>query len=328
MDNPKRHHSFFWPTVLIGVGVVLLLINFGVIEPFSINTILQFWPILLVVVGLEILFGQRYAWVGSLIGILALGGVIAFLVLGPKAEITTTGQTTVDQYTEPLGEATSAYYIFETGSEPVQLYALSDETQLIDATIAHQGTMNFTVTGSTAKTVHLYENASSSTWLNWDLSFENTRWNIGISPTIATDISLDGGSGSINADLSGIQLDALTANLGSGSSNFIFPESAASEQITLDSGSGSVSADLPANTTLTVQLESGSGSVTINLPTDAEVRIEVMDSGSGSLSVPSNATRVSGDVETGAWESAGYASAEHPILIQILDRGSGSISIH
>jgi hypothetical protein len=328
MDNPKRHHSFFWPTLLIGVGIVWLLVNFGIIQPFSVNTLLQFWPLLLVVLGLDILFGRRFAWVGGVFGLLAVGAVIAFLAFGPKTDVSSSAQTRVDKYSAPLGETTSLNFNVETASEPVNLYASNDNTLLYDASIAHQGVVNFIVNGTTDKSVHLYETAGPSNWLSWNFTFDNFKWDIGLNPSIPTKITLNGGSGSINADLSGLQLESLNADLGSGSSNFTIPASETSEDVTFNSGSGSVNVDLPAATTLTMQLESGSGSVSINLPADAEVRIEVMDSGSGSLSLPNSASRVSGDVETGAWESAGYATAAHPILIQIIDRGSGSISIH
>lgn len=328
MDEHKRHHSFFWPTLLIGAGVVWLLVNFGLIEPISIGTVLRFWPVLLIVLGLDVLFGRRYAWAGSVIGLVAIAAVVVYLIYGTSAGTIAPAQSRVETFTAPVGEATSVEYNFDTSSEPVKMYALDSSDQLIDATVAYQGTMTFSVDGTDHKTVHLYEDSLPSSWLTWDFSFENRNWDIGLNPDVATDITLDGGSGSLDLNLSGLQLQTLTADLGSGSSDFTLPETSEPQMIKIGSGSGSVHVRVPAATTVTLQLDSGSGSVAVDLPADAEFRIEVMNDGSGSLHLPSEATRVSGDIETGAWETSGYATAANPILIQILDRGSGSIWIN
>lgn len=327
MEQPKKRHSFFWPIILIGIGIICLLVNFNVIAPVSIGTILRFWPVLLILIGLDILFSRRYSWVGGVFGVLAIAFVIFFLVFGPSTGMTAPSQSRVDVYSEPLGTTTQANYLFETSSESVEISALKDNQDLIYATLTHQGTINFTVKGDTNKTVALSENYDSNSWLNWDFSFDNPGWQIGLAPGVVTDLTLDGGSGSIVADLSGIQLQSLTANLGSGSSSFTLPESKTPIEASFDSGSGSVSIVLPRYTTFTLKLMSGSGSIHIDIPDDAAVRIEVSDSGSGSLSLPDSITRVSGDVETGTWESAGYATATNTIFIHIVDRGSGSISI-
>ena len=327
MENPKKRGSFFWPVILIGIGIICLLVNFNVIAPVSIGTILRFWPALLILIGLDILFGRRSSWVGGVFGLLTIGFVIFFLVFGPSTGMSAPSQMRVDVYSEPLGTTTQANYLFETSSESVEISTLKDSQDLIYATLAHQGTINFTVNGDTNKTIALSEDYLSNSWLNWDFSFDNPGWKIGLAPDVVTDLTLDGGSGSITADLSGIQLHSLTARLGSGSSNFTLPESKTPIEASFDSGSGSVTIILPRYTTITLTLMSGSGSVHIDIPNDAAVHIEVSDSGSGSLSLPDSVTRVSGDVETGAWESANYAAAANPIFIHIVDRGSGSISI-
>ncbi len=327
MENPKKQHSLFWPILLIGIGVICLLVNFNVIAPVSVGTFVRFWPMLLVLIGLEILFGRRNSWVGGVVGILTVGLVIFFLIFGPSTGVSTSPQSSVDVYSAPLGNTTHVNYNLETASESVEISALKDNTNLIYARLAHQGTINFDVSGETNKTVSLSENYNSDSWLNWNFSFDETKWEIGLAPAIPTDLSLDGGSGSLNVDLSSLQLGSLTASLGSGSSIFYLPESKTPIEASFDSGSGSVNIVLPKFTTITVTLMSGSGSIHIDIPDGAEVRIEVSDSGSGSLSLPDSLTRVSGDVETGVWESAGYATAVNPIYIHIVDRGSGSISI-
>ena len=330
MDYPRHHHhSFFWPVILVGVGVIWLLVNLGVIAPISIGTIFQFWPILLIILGLDILFGRSFAWIGGLIGVLAVGGLVAFLILFPAKAANITTQSTQENHSVPLAETTSVNYEFETASEPVEISPLkSDSTQLIDADLTHLGTIDFNVTGNAKKTVSLSETSNPNDWFNWNPINTNLKWEIGLATGIPTDITIDGGSGSIHADFTGVKLQSLTADLGSGSSNFTLPQSDQAIKVNLNSGSGSVDFSLPEKTNVTLQLQSGSGSFNIILPKNSVARVEVMNSGSGSLNLPDSLTLVSGDNSEGTWQSTVYENAAERILIQILDRGSGSITIN
>lgn len=327
MDNHRNRRSFFWPTLLIGVGLVWLLVNLGVIAPFNVSTILKLWPLLLIVLGMDILFAHRYAWIGSLLGLLAVAGVVGFLILAPRTGSLNNNAVLTEQFSEPVGDAMSADFNFETASEPVEIYSIGGATNLIDANLSHYGTIGFVVSGSTSKSIHLFENTDTSSWLNWNWALNDSKWDIGLNSEIPASIVLDGGSGSINADLSELQLKSLTADLGSGSSNFTLPESNSSLLVNIDSGSGAVNLSLPEKTNLTLRIQSGSGAVNVSLPADAAVQVEVRDSGSGSLHLPSSLNLISGDSETGTWETEGYAASSVKILIQILDQGSGSVSI-
>jgi hypothetical protein len=332
MENPRHHrHSFFWPILLIGVGLIWLLVNMGIIAPVTVSQILQFWPVLLIVLGLDILFSRRFAWLGSLVAVLALGGLIAYMVVQPNTGTVTynSGQSQQDTYTAPLDQASSVTYNLETFSEPVTISALKESSdQLINADLIHQGQIDFSVTGTTNKMVTLSESTNPNNWFSWNFSGINNKWDIALTSKIPADVKIDGGSGSINADLSDIQLKSLTTDLGSGSSSFILPKSEDQLDVDINSGSGSVSLTIPDQTNVTIRIQSGSGALDIQLPQGTGVRVEVMDSGSGSLDLGSSLTKISGDDETSTWESKNYEQSVQHILIKLLDRGSGSISIH
>lgn len=332
MNEPeKNRHSFFWPIILIGVGAIWLLINLGFISVNSLSSLFQFWPLLLVILGLDILFGHRYPWVGSLVAIAALGGLIAFLVLQPQS--TTTLNTTSSRYkeetfSEPLADTTSVTYYFETASEPVEINSLEKSSPLlINADLIHQGTVDFNVSGTANKMVNLSEMTNPNDWFSWNLTDLKNKWDIALTPNIPSDLRIEGGSGSLNIDLNNIQLETLTADLGSGASSFTLPQTDSPISADINSGSGAVDFNIPDKTDVTLRVESGSGAIAIDVPNDAGVMVEVMDSGSGALSLGSFLEKKSGDEKTGTWESANYGSATHRILIKLLDRGSGAISI-
>lgn len=332
MENRPRYRSFFWPILLVGVGIVWLLSNLGIIQPVSLDSLLKLWPVILIVMGLDILFGRRYPWVGAAVGLLAVFGVVAFLVAGPKLGLINTSSTTkTETFSTPIEGVKSAEYDFNTSSSPVEISVLEgNSTDLILADITYRGEMRFDVSGTTNKSITMSEYSDSTDWFYWDFSFDRYKWDIALAPDVPTDLILNGGSGSINMDLSGIELNSLRTDFGSGSSEITLPETEDAYTAEIESGSGSVRVDLPANTSLTLTIDSGSGSTNVSIPAEAAVRIEVMDDGSGSLDLP-NGLKKSSDsniFSIGSWETPNYETAENQILIQILGQGSGSISIH
>ena len=81
----RSHHrspSFFWPLVLIGAGVLLLLSNLGFVSWESWNLVWRLWPLLLIGLGIELLVGRR-----STLGAIVSGALILCLIGGAIALI-------------------------------------------------------------------------------------------------------------------------------------------------------------------------------------------------------------------------------------------------
>ena len=329
MENKPRYRSLFWPILLVGVGIIWLLSNLNIIQPVSVGSLIKFWPVILIVLGIDILFSRQYPWIGAVVGVLAVAGVIVFLISAPKLGYTAGSGVRTETFATAAEGVESVEYNLETASYPVTIQALDNQSNLlVSADVTYQGTFRYDESGTTNKTISMSQYNDSGNWFVFD--FNPSNWIIELSPKVPTDININGGSGSIDMDLRGIQLEELRGDFGSGSTQIVLPESDKKYAAEIQSGSGSVRIDLPSETTMVLTLDSGSGSNSVSLPSDAEYRIEVMDDGSGSLSLPDDLIRSSdsNNFDIGAYETDGYKSAEHPILIQILGQGSGSISIH
>ena len=103
-----RYRSFFWPAVLILAGIAALLVNTGVISADRLILLVNLWPLVLIVIGLEIIV--RRTWqgaaadvAGALIVILAIAGSIGYVVLAPNA-----AQQTTDLSAPLAGEETAS----------------------------------------------------------------------------------------------------------------------------------------------------------------------------------------------------------------------------
>src|SRR5215472_15695632 len=88
----SRYRSFFWPAVLILAGVVALLVNIGAISGDRLYLLFDLWPLILIVIGLEIILrrtwqGAQADLAGALIVVLAIAGSIGYLALSPNPAV-------------------------------------------------------------------------------------------------------------------------------------------------------------------------------------------------------------------------------------------------
>lgn len=326
-ENP-HHRSLFWPIVLIGIGVILLLANLNIITTANLTALLALWPLLLVALGLEIMIGRRSTLASGLVGVLMVAAVILILIFGPQLGLNLpSGQLTQERYTEPIGPAQRASVLIDVSSDPVTIDSFAGPNDLISADVTTVGAMEFTASGSSDKNIVLRKLPNTINF-NFGLITQPTRWKVSLNPEIPLDLTLEGGSGSTNADLSLLQLERLRVNVASGSFRADLPESEQAYEAEFEGGSGSLTVYLPPATDLTFSVDGGSGSIHILLPPGVEYRVEVRDSGSGSMNLPRGLQQVErGDGDEGIWESSGYAGATHRLHIIIEDIGSGSVSI-
>lgn len=84
MDSKTRRRGLFFPLLLIGLGVFLLLINLEVIPGTTRENLLLYWPVLLILAGLDGLWRREgLAWPLVLLGlgVLLLLGNLGYLAV-------------------------------------------------------------------------------------------------------------------------------------------------------------------------------------------------------------------------------------------------------
>jgi hypothetical protein len=333
MDTHRHYRSIFWPIILLGVGAVWLLSNLGYIQAIDIGFLVRLWPVLLIIIGLDILFGRVAPWLSALLGLAVIGGLIAVLIFAPSLGLSRPAELTTERLVEPVGGATSAIVDLRLSLEPVTVTALSGSLNLIEADLKHYGKAFLTASGETQKKVVLGKE-SMTTGNNW-FTFPSIStgwnfdqyWNIGLTDQIPLDLSVDASMGSSELDLSQLILTDLDVKVSMGSMEIQLPESAEAFTFDIDGSAGSLEVSLPENTAITIHLDGSAGSTTFYLPTDYALRVEVLDGGLGSVDLPGALNRVSGsgDTQEGVWESSNYDTATHKLLVIISHVGPGSI---
>ncbi len=333
MDTHRHYRSIFWPIVLLGVGAVWLLSNLGYIQAIDLGFLVRLWPILLIIIGLDILFGRVAPWLSALLGLVVIGGLIAVLIFAPSLGLSRPAELTTERLVEPVEGATAAIVDLRLSLEPVTVTALSGSQNLIEADLKQYGKAFLTVSGETQKKVVLGKESVSSgnNWFTFpsiSTGWDNDQyWNIGLTDQIPLELSVDASMGSSDLDLSDLTLTDLNVKVSMGSMEIILPENTESYAVDINGSAGSLDVTLPENTTITIYLDGSAGSTSFTLPAGYALRVEVLDGGLGSVDLPGNLNRVSGggDTQEGVWESSNYDNATNKLLVIISHVGPGSI---
>lgn len=293
----------FWPVILIGVGVIFLLNNLGVITGSPWEVIWRLWPALLIALGVEILIGRTGA-IGSLVsavlGVAVVGGVLWVLIARPalpgfnfnfSGELKT---TTVDY---PLKDVRSAsvWIGFATGTN--ELRALTDSTKLLEGAIRHYGNLTFDASDSGSQASVRMNSSNVSIAMPFGGSEE--AWNVALNPSVAYNLNLEMGVGQSTVDLSKLTVTGGQLNAGVGTTDLM----------------------LPAKGKFTLSIDGGVGTVRIRLPGKMALRTEV-DTGIGSFNPGSRLRALGGDM----YETEGFGSADNAITLRI-KAGIGTISV-
>jgi hypothetical protein len=288
--------------ILIGLGVVLLLANFGIL-----NGIGQLWPLVFVGVGVWLLMGK-----------------------GTKVEIKH------EHYSALIGGATSARVKLSLPIGESTIREVDDASTLIDADMNFVGEMVFNVQGETEKTVNLSQ--TSDSWQSW-MNPANWNWDagkqlhstIGLSKSVPMVLDIHGGVGKSDIDLSRMRINNLDVNGGVGEIIMTLPTTADSLNLRAQVGVGRMELTVPVAINLGARIKGGVGETSIRLPADAAVRLEA-NSGVGGVTVGSRLQKISGDNgnfglgKDGVWETANYSSAATKISIHY-DGGVGQLIV-
>ncbi len=306
-EKPKRGdskgtHSNTGAMILIGLGVVLLLANLGIL-----NGIGQLWPLVFVGVGIWLLMGK-----------------------GNKVEIKH------EHYSAVVGNATSARVKLSLPIGESTIQGIDDPATLIDADMNFVGDMVFAAQGETEKVVNLSQTGEAWTsWMNpanwnWDAT-KQLHSTIGLNTTVPMILDVHGGVGQSRIDLSRMKVNNLDVNGGVGEIRLTLPAKGDSLDVRTQVGVGRMELTVPANITLNARVKGGVGETSIQLPVDAAVRLEA-NSGVGGVSVGSRLQKVSGDNgnfglgQDGVWETANFSSAANKINIHY-DGGVGQLIV-
>ena len=296
-ESERRPRGAGLAIVLIVVGVLILLANFGWFDWFTLVRLGALWPVLLVAIGADMLTRGRYRVVvwGAAIVVGAL--LYAYDGGGPRG-VFGGGPAESHDIVQPLSGARAADVTLKTGVGTLRLGDLASGSDLVRGTIltgrgetlvnevSHRGdTAVLRLASQQGPSV----NVRGGDRRTWDLQL--TR-----SVPIALDITT--GVGTARLDLRALHLSSLQ----------------------MHAGVGEVTATLPDSGVYRADFKAGVGATHITIPSGMAARVTVK-TGLGAVHVNGTFAR-SGDV----YETPGYANASDRVDLNV-EGGLGQITI-
>jgi hypothetical protein len=334
MEERRRvgYRSLFWPVILIGVGVFLLLGNMDILPEYSLWTLVRLWPLILVVIGLDILVGRRSPLIGAAIGIGAVALAVVLVLTAPTLGIVPTGEAIItERFTEPVGEATSADVNLNLSIGRTTISALTDSSNLFDGELTHIGDINFEVQGEKHKTITLKQDSYRYNFEDFQwFDTEDLKWEIGLNPNIPLSLNIDASIGQSIIDLQGMQIDTVDINGDVGETTLTLPATKKAYDVKIDGGVGKFVVNIEKQASVNLTIDGDVGEFTINVPSDAAVRIDA-EVDIGALQIDSRFDKISGGDDdflkkSGIWETPDFTSADAKIVI-IFNGGIGSLRV-
>ena len=297
-----KKRDILFPCFLIVAGVLVLLSRQGVIV-WSISDLWRFWPLALVLLGLEMVLARTR--LGA-----ALFLLIALVMVVGVGALSTTGF--VDRIAEPSSEtqfltqelagAESAKVSIEFRYGELQVTELTDSSNLMEGECvyyddAYLCEQSYRVSNDEGYLI-LRSKSNQSFGTSWDLG-RGSQWMVELNTSVPLMLDVSMGAGEATLDLSRLWITDLDLDGGKGRVEVVFPEDA-----------GRTTADI----------EVGIGDVTLSIPEGVAARIEI-DSGLGSVEVAERFQQ-----EGDYYVSEGFELASNRLTLKI-DGGIGSISV-
>lgn len=293
-EDKKQHRTdwssrIFWAFLFIFAGTLLLLNNFGLVAWDAWLSLFRFWPVFLILIGLQLVFGR------SLIGkvVLPILTLLIMLVVGAIVIMTSSDgwlkeklapyipsewvkimTSSAKQETKEISIIPSTYTGVEKIALAVDMSAgtttLTDSSgiHLVNGAILYDGSrdepVETNVLNGTTRELS-YSIKSKPGFFNW---FNSVKREINLDlgkSFLPTDISLNISAGRADVELDEINVNSFVVDQSAGSSVIKFGWSSLPKGvIKVDVSAGSAKVYIPASAKLRVKYSMSAGSVSVS----------------------------------------------------------------
>ncbi|MBI4294745.1 MAG: hypothetical protein HY669_01095 [Chloroflexi bacterium] len=246
--------------ILIMLGLVFLFNNLGLL-PWSLwGTLWRLWPLILIIVGLNILLSGVNPWLAlglTIVIILVAVAVSAYLGLGSRS------QSMVTSFSEPLAGASNAQVEANFGAGSLLIDSLTETSDSLATGEAVQpgGQLAAQVSRDASSAV-LKVSGRLGGW--WGRDGGQGTWRLHLSPRIPLALTLKIGAANASMDLSRLRVNRLRLDVGASNIALTLPSRAGSIEAVVKAGAASVNITVPQGVAARVQGQVGLGSFSID----------------------------------------------------------------
>jgi hypothetical protein len=289
-----RNRGLLFPLVLIAIGIIVLLANTGVLSPQAFERLGDLWPLLLVILGLQLILNhtlprQQATLIGLGAAAVIVVAAVAYAALAPAAPF---GTQRFDSL-ERVGGLSAASLDLNYGAASIDVNAGGLGDSLYQAHVDYPAGENPPTISLDRETgaLQIRENSSFSPFH----LFGGARRNVQLTLTdqVPWSIQIGGGAAKLRLDLRHAQLSKLEISGGANQLDAQLPNPKGTVLVSVSGGANNVTIVAPAHSQWRVAVSGGVSAVTID--------------GSGSANV-------GGDFQQ---QSPGYGSATDRFDIEI-----------
>jgi hypothetical protein len=275
-DNRARPRHLVWPIILIGLGILLLLQNLGFLSWSLWDILWRFWPMILVLIGLELLLGRRNPGLAAVVAVAVLVLAVAGSALAARGSASplpssmssflgTGGAGRAQHLTEKLGSYERATVDIQFGAGDLTVRSLPSQSgSLMEGDFSHQGDRGVSRSFQCRDgdcTLRLLSRGER----NW---FFNTSgaddWNVHLTPRIPLDLRVKSGASRIDLDLSALQISTLRLDIGASSGTVRLPAAGGATTATVKAGAADLEIAVPLETSARIRARGGLSSYQID----------------------------------------------------------------
>jgi hypothetical protein len=267
LDNILTRQGVAAPTIFIAVGVVILLDNLNIVQWNVWQVILSLWPVLIIAIGLDLLVARRSIWgaVAALILLaIILGGALWVMALGAPAGTAAESE----QVVQALSGAERVVVQVDPAVAALKIGAMQNETNL-DALV--QGNVQMSNIGAfqqeynlVGDTGYLNLRREGDSSFSFSLSGSDWVWDLAFNPQIPLELSVNMGAGSVDLDLSGLQVTDVNVQMGVGRTEVVLPDQDGPLTVNIQGAIGEMIVYIPSR--YAVHLAANTGLAAISVP--------------------------------------------------------------
>jgi cell wall-active antibiotic response 4TMS protein YvqF len=267
-----RTRGLLFPLVLIAIGVIVLLVNTGVLSQDALQRLGDLWPLLLVILGLQLILNhtlprQQATLVGLAVTVVIVIAAVLYATLAPATSL---GARSAD-VSERLGGLTAATLDTNYNGATVEVQAGSLDNLLYKAHVDYPGGENpptFSLDHETGTLAIRESNGFSPFHL-----FGSNRRHILLTLTdqIPWTIKIGGGAADVSFELRHLQLSKVEISGGASRVDAQLPAPKGTVAVIVDGGASDLTLRAPAETEWRVSVSGGASAITINHSTTASL---------------------------------------------------------
>jgi len=297
--TPRR--GLIWPLILIAIGVVFLLANFGYLAPISVVALFSLWPLILILIGIDIAVARRWPLAALVADVAIVAGGIALVATNTVAPgfvpfvIGGSNEPGVAMVDVPRSDAKTMNLRLSAGAGTYTLKGGTSASSLVHADSDREDLRLRSATQSGDRMDVRIDQGLGASGFRFGPSTAS-HVTVTVANDIPTSLRVDAGAGDFVVDTSDVKITDATISVGAASLHIVLPHP-----------TGDV----------TISVSAGASSITLQVPDGVEARITTTG---GLTSTNFDDPRFKGT------ETSGYAAAKDRVTVKI-SAGASSIGI-